>query len=46
VIDGFNSGWIAFEGGAAEREHAPTPFEIGLQRLAEAELATTGKGNE
>jgi NAD(P)H dehydrogenase (quinone) len=40
MIDGFNSGWISFEGGAVEREHTPTPLEISLQRLAEAELAT------
>jgi NAD(P)H dehydrogenase (quinone) len=40
MIDGFNSGWISFEGGAVEREYTPTPLEISLQRLAEAELAT------
>jgi NAD(P)H dehydrogenase (quinone) len=43
MIDGFNSGWIAFEGGAVERAQAPTPLEISLQTLAEAELATTTK---
>lgn len=43
MIDGFNSGWIGFEGGAVEREYTLTPLEISLQRLAEAELATTSK---
>jgi NAD(P)H dehydrogenase (quinone) len=40
MVDGFNSGWIRFEGGEVERAHAATPLEISLQRLAEAELAT------
>src|SRR3984893_2569491 len=40
MIDGFNSGWIAFEGGAVERAYTLTPLETSLQRLAEGELAT------
>jgi uncharacterized protein YbjT (DUF2867 family) len=43
MIDGFNSGWIGFEGGAVEREYTQTPLEISLQRLAEGELATPSK---
>jgi NAD(P)H dehydrogenase (quinone) len=43
MIDGFNSGWIHFEGGAVERADTLTPLEISLQRLAEFELATTSK---
>jgi NAD(P)H dehydrogenase (quinone) len=43
MIDGFNSGWIAFEGGAVERAYTLTPLETSLQRLAEGELATPSK---
>jgi hypothetical protein len=43
MIDGFNSGWIGFEGGAVEREYTLTPLEVSLQRLAEAELAAPSK---
>jgi NAD(P)H dehydrogenase (quinone) len=45
MIDGFNSGWIRFEGGAVERAYTPTSLETSLQRLADAELAATGKAS-
>jgi NAD(P)H dehydrogenase (quinone) len=36
MIDGFNEGWIDFEGGAVERRKGPTTLEDGMKALVEA----------
>ena len=35
MLDGFNSGWIAFEGGTAERRHGTTTFDEVARMLVE-----------
>jgi len=35
MLDGFNSGWIAFEGGSAERRHGTTTFDEVARRLVQ-----------
>jgi hypothetical protein len=36
MVDGFNSGWIAFEGGDVERMFGKTPFQEALGTFAAA----------
>jgi len=35
MLDGFNSGWIAFEGRKSEHVRGPTPLATALRELVE-----------
>jgi NAD(P)H dehydrogenase (quinone) len=43
MIDGFNSGWITFEGGGIERRDAPTSLAAALATLTPPELPARAK---
>jgi len=45
MIDGFNSGWISFEGGAAERRDARTPLKDAIETLVPPELRAPNFAN-